>query len=171
MNDGGQSKLLLGLLPTMTEMTGNQVERGFMNELVVVLVSPDEPDPVRGASRQLAPYIHKDECGSVPCGNGCWLDGVRAGWAAVGFFWWDRYGEAPADRPIKTPADEARRAGDIDVRLTWRVPCAIILPDGQLHWVGNGPRPLHCTLRDVAHYEDLLSQFPDHIAVPMSGRY
>jgi hypothetical protein len=155
-----------------TDKRSNYVERGFMYELVVVLVSPEEPDPVPVASAQLAPYVHKDECGSVPCGNGCWWDAVRAGWrGGPGFFWYDRYGEVPVDHPIEAPADEARRAGDIDIRLAWRIPGAIILPDGQLRWVGDGPRAPFYTLRDVARYEDLLREFPDHTAVPMSGRF
>jgi hypothetical protein len=119
----------------------------------------------------MAPYVHKEECGSVPCGNGCWWGFIRVGWEyAPGFVWSDRYGEVPADHPIKVPVDEARRAGDIDVRITWKIPGALILPDGQLHWVGSEPLPMVVTMRDIAQYEDLLTKFSDHVAVPMSGR-
>lgn len=138
--------------------------------LVVVLVSPDEPDFVAAASARMARYVHTDECGSVPCNNGCWWCCVRAGWEhAPGFFWRDRYGETPAVHPVKVPADEARRAGDIDVRITWNIPGALILPDGQLHWVGREPLVADASLREVGQYEDLLTKFSGHMAVPMSG--
>ena len=143
-----------------------------MYDLVVVLVSPDESDPVLGAEALLAVYMHKDYCEreTEPCGNGCWWDGVRAGWQGTGFFWWDRYGMLPAGHPIRSPGDEARRAGDIDVRLVClgrKVPAALVLPDGQLNWIGQPPRPMIWELPDIARYEDLMGKFPDHIAVPM----
>jgi hypothetical protein len=143
-----------------------------MYDLVVVLVSPDEADPVCCAVARLAAYIHKDDCGPEPCGNGCWWDGCALAGKVRAFSGGIATGSFPADHPIKSPADEARRAGDIDIRLVClgrKVPGALTLPDGQLRWVGQPPRPMIWELPDVARYEDLMSEFPDHIAVPMGA--
>jgi hypothetical protein len=156
-----------------------------MYELVLVLVPPDERDPLARADELISPYLYRDD--RIPDdeysemneegpeaeghqGSGDeppYWDSADVGWRGKGRLWWDRYGNLPDDHPITKPADEIRRAGEIDSRATMLVPSGLVTPDGELHPLGESVHRDYYSLADYAEYEDRLAAHADHLAVPM----
>jgi hypothetical protein len=158
-----------------------------MYELILVLVPPDERDPIARADELISPYLYGDdrisggeysetfgneddpEADALQGGKDepPYWDSADVGWRAEGRRWWDKYGNLPADHPITKPADEIRRAGEIDSRATILAPCGVVTPDGELHPLGNSVHEEYYSLAEYAEYEERLAAHADHLVVPM----
>jgi hypothetical protein len=141
-----------------------------MYELVLVLVPPDERDPLARADELISPYLYPGDEYSETCENEDappYWNSASVGWQGKGRLWWDRYGNLPDDHLITKPVDETRRAGEIDSRATWLVPGGVVTPDGELHLLGKSAHQDYYSLAEYAEYEDLLAAHADCLAVPM----
>jgi len=151
---------------------------GMSYDLVLVLVSPEEPEPIDRACELVAPLMHdrdyrccranrdEDDGDTGPACGHYWDAGPNLGRRQVGILWRDRYGAVMEEHPIINPLDELRRAGDIDLRATFLVPSTLITPGGECHLMDGNPHTMCARLADIARYEDRLAQYPNCLAVP-----
>jgi hypothetical protein len=147
-------------------------------ELVLAVVPPDESDPIGRAYELLDPFFHTEDCrhstwegedGYQVLPGECMWDGAKVAdrYHFSGRLWHDRYGHVPPDHPVNGPEDEVRRAGDINMRLLFLHPTAMVTPDGHIYYMGD-KRHASCTTAQYATYEDRLAEYPDHLVVPMA---
>jgi hypothetical protein len=158
-----------------------------MYELILVLIPPNERDILARADELISPYLYPvdgisgdeytetfgneghPEAGARQDSKDAppYWDSADVGWRAEGRLWWDKYGNLPDDHPITKPADEIRRAGEIDSRATMLAPVGVVTPDGELHPLGNSVHGDYYSLAEYAEYEERLAAHADHLVVPM----
>lgn len=148
-------------------------------ELVLVLVSSDDPSPIDRAQSLITPFWHHrsgdccdcredEDLGWQGVARGHYWDyGSTPGWREQGTLWRDRYGAIREDHPIGGPLDELRRAGDIDLRAQLLDPEALITPDGNCYFMGEPHKGEGASMKEFAEFEDRLAAHPDCVAVPL----
>jgi hypothetical protein len=149
-------------------------------ELVLAVVPPDIPDPVERACELMDPYFHTEECPhwrEEDCDEAdyerCrsrhfWDGGIVGGRYFSGCLWRDRYGLALPDHPINGPEDEIRRVGDMDLRFLYLSPTGLVTPDSDIYFMAGGAGRCDHTIAQFIAYENRLTAYPNHLAVPMA---